>query len=401
MKPDEIWDELKRRRVVRVALAYAAALFLVLQVADLTFEPLGLPEVAFRILLMVGLVCFPVAVALAWAFDVTPEGVKAADSVDGVGSRRLGPAVIGVAVVVAAGVGYWQFWGGPEPVGAEGIDPELIAVVPFRISSPDERVAILREGVIDMLAPVFSRVPRIVDSGAMISAWRVFIDGDESMELSERQAVELARRLGAGRALVGSVVGSAESFVLNARLLSVPDGELIGDASVDGSADGLREALSQFAGQVLSMEAGVDQGQIDYLSDVPLGALEAYLEGRQAYRRTAWVEARTAFSRALDADSTFALAALGAREAVQMGLDADRAGLGSRANRLLRDHLDRLPPRWFSDGEPDARQGRSVVRLWRPALSRRLAGWRAGLAGPCAGGIRAGQGTRPGAHHRR
>ncbi|MDH3270470.1 MAG: hypothetical protein OEN56_04015 [Gemmatimonadota bacterium] len=364
MKPDEIWGELKRRRVVRVALAYAAALFVVLQVADLTFEPLGLPDAAYRILLMIGLAGFPIAVALAWAFDVTPEGVRAADSAAGAGSRRLGPVVIGAAVIAAAGVGYWQFSDGrdPDPVGEEGIDPGLIAVVPFRVSSPDERVAILREGVIDMLAPVFSRSPRIVDTGAMISAWRVFIAGDESMELSEGQAVELARRLGAGRALVGSVVGSAESFVLNARLLSVPDGALIGDASVDGSADGLRETLSQLAGQVLSMEAGVGQGQIDYLSDVPLGALEAYLEGRRAYRRTAWVEARTAFSRALDEDSTFALAALGAWEAVQMGLDADRLGLGTRANRLLRDHLDRLPPR-----------DREFVELWLSRPYRRSA----------------------------
>jgi hypothetical protein len=120
---------------------------------------------------------------------------------------------------------------------------------------------------------------------------------------------------------------------------------VVGDASVDGSAAELREVVSQMAAQILSMEAGIDRGQVDYLDEVPLEALDAYLEGRNAYRRSNYFEARVAFARALDSDSTFALAALGAREAVQMGLDADRFDLGARADRLLEVHLDRLPPR--------------------------------------------------------
>ncbi|MDE3004385.1 MAG: hypothetical protein OXU38_14140 [Gemmatimonadota bacterium] len=132
---------------------------------------------------------------------------------------------------------------------------------------------------------------------------------------------------------------------MNARLLDVSTGEAVGDATVDGSADRLRESVSQLAGQVLSMEAGADKGQVDYLNDVPMDALQAYLEGRRAYRQTAYVEARGAFSRALDIDSTFALAALGAVDAVQMGLDADRFNFGARARRLLVQSLDRLPQR--------------------------------------------------------
>ncbi|MDG2282619.1 MAG: hypothetical protein P8L45_05830, partial [Longimicrobiales bacterium] len=140
MKPDDIWSELKRRRVVRVALAYAAALFMVLQVADLTLTPLGLPDWSYRFLLILGLAGFPVAVGLAWAFDVTPEGVRrdAGEAPEGkevasgrVG-RRTGPVVVAVAAVVAVAFGGWQVRGGPEPVGAEALEAELIAVVPFR-----------------------------------------------------------------------------------------------------------------------------------------------------------------------------------------------------------------------------------------------------------------------------
>ena len=325
-------------------IAYAASFFVVLQMADLVFEPLGFPETAFRVLLFLGIAGFPLAVAVAWAFDATPEGVKETSTERESGPRRSAVLVVGVSLIVAIGVGYWQFSdrhssSGDGPVD---VDENLIAVIPFRVSSTDDRVTILQEGVIDMLAPMLPGEPRIVDPGAMVSAWRRLISDDQKV-LSESQAVSLASDLGAGRALVGSIVGGGEGFAMNARLLHVPTGEAVGDATVDGSADRLRESVSQLAGQVLSMEAGIDQGQVDYLDDVPMDALQAYLEGRRAYRQTAYVEARGAFSRALDIDSTFALAALGAVDAVQMGLDADRFNFGARARRLLVQNLDRLP----------------------------------------------------------
>lgn len=347
MNPQELWEELKRRRVVRVVVAYAMAVFVVLQVADLTFEPLGLPSWSYRLLVVLSLAGFPVAVALAWAFDLTRDGVVGDVAGSGPGAARAAGAgrwVVGVAALVALGVGIWRFAGGSDPVVAEGIDAELVAVVPFRVASNDERVTILREGVLDLLAPVLSTSPRSVDTGAMISAWQEYA-ADEESDLSDDQAVELARRMGAGRVIVGSVVGSAESFAVNARLLRVPGGDVIGSASVDGSSDRLRETVAQLGAQILSMEAGVDRGQVDYLSGVPLDALEAYLEGRRLYRQSRYMEARTAFTRALDADSTFALAALGAWEAVAMGIDADRVGLQARAERTLRAHKASLPPR--------------------------------------------------------
>jgi len=266
----------------------------------------------------------------------------------------MGRAVIGAAVALAGAVGLWQLRSGPEGVVADGVDTGLIAVVPFRVASADERVTILREGVVDMLSPIFSVSPRTVDSGAMISAWRREA-GEGEADLSEGQAVELARNLGAGRVLVGSVVGTGENFALNARLLRVPGGEVIGDASVDGSTGTLRETISTLAAQILSMEAGVARGQVDYLDDVPIEALQAYLEGRRLYRRNSYAEAREAYLRALSVDTTFALAALGVVEALEMGTDADRFNTRARAvpaacsRRPEGLYLQALQG-WFTDG---------------------------------------------------
>lgn len=70
------WDELGRRRVVRVGVAYSVALFVVLQVAELTLEPLGLPAWSYTLVLVLGLLGLLPALVLAWAFDITPSGVK-------------------------------------------------------------------------------------------------------------------------------------------------------------------------------------------------------------------------------------------------------------------------------------------------------------------------------------
>ncbi len=70
------WDELRRRRVVKVTAGYGIALFGVLQVAELTLEPLGLPPWSYTLILVLGLLGLPLALVLAWAFDVTPSGVE-------------------------------------------------------------------------------------------------------------------------------------------------------------------------------------------------------------------------------------------------------------------------------------------------------------------------------------
>ncbi|HUF13422.1 MAG TPA: nickel-binding protein [Longimicrobiales bacterium] len=70
------WSELARRRVVKVAAAYAVVLFVVLQAAELTLQPLGLPAWSYTLVLVLGLLGLPVATVLAWAFDVTPRGLE-------------------------------------------------------------------------------------------------------------------------------------------------------------------------------------------------------------------------------------------------------------------------------------------------------------------------------------
>jgi hypothetical protein len=80
--------ELKRRRVFRVAAVYGAAAFVALQAADLVFPRLGLPDWTVTLVVALGVIGLPVALALAWAFDATPDGVRRTGPAAATSSRR-------------------------------------------------------------------------------------------------------------------------------------------------------------------------------------------------------------------------------------------------------------------------------------------------------------------------
>ena len=376
MSHNGLWTELKRRRVVRVVVTYGAVAIGVLEVAQLTFEPLGIPEWTYAFLVFAALAGFPVAVALSWALERTTDGIRL-DSPSEAGSARLrGRFVVGCAVAIATLLGIWRFGTGGLGADVRTDGPGLTAVVPFSVTSADPAVRVLGQGIVDLLTPVLSPSTRVVDEGRVVAEWQRRV-GDDGGRLSESQSIELAQRLGAAQVVVGTMVETGERLVVNARLLRVPGGEEVGRASVESAPDKVLDQLGALAAQVLSLEAGVVEERIDALAGVPIEAARLYLEGRRAYRRGAAFEARGLFARALDIDSTFALAALRLREASGMTLDMRRITLSARADRLIRAHPRALPPGdlryyqlWIGDGE----RRRSGIERMRDA--RTLAGER-------------------------
>ena len=100
-----IWGELKRRNVVRVAVAYAIVSWLILQLTDVLAPMLGLPESVGRLVFLLLLVGFPLAMIFAWAFELTPGGIKKekdvdrSESVTHVTGRKFDFAIIGLMAV--------------------------------------------------------------------------------------------------------------------------------------------------------------------------------------------------------------------------------------------------------------------------------------------------------------
>jgi hypothetical protein len=336
-----LFDRLKERKLVQWALAYLAGAFVVVQLMDALESALGLTPTVQQAILLFLVIGFPITLILAWY-----HGEQGRQRVSWPEALMIGGllATGGIAVALLGRGDTGGPLGGPD-AGAEAvaIDPGRVVLLPFRVASADPDLQTLREGMLDLLSPLLSDAPRMVDASTTLAAWRAQVTS-EDQDLGEAEAVGLARRLGAGRVVLGSVVGAENEFAVTARLLSTSDGAAIGDVTAEGPAARPWSVATQVASQIMGLEAGEQQARMDYLEDVPVEAVRAYLRGRRQYRRTVLSEARAHFVRALDIDSTFALASLGGRIAADVGWYAGKAEIENRMSRLLRAYKDRLPP---------------------------------------------------------
>lgn len=338
-----LFGELKRRRVFRVAGVYVVAGFAVIEGADLLFPRLGLPDWTVTLVMGLVLLGFPLAVALAWAFDFTPEGIqRTPGEVDAspvlVPAARI--AVVGAVLIIAvAAAGFFLTRGTGR---APELDPEAVAVLPFRVGGADPSLAYLREGVVDLLAAKLTGEagPRAVNPRTMLTAWRAAAPSEET-GLPPDQAIELARELGAGQLLVGDVVGTATALTIRAELIDTETGGAT-QAEQSGSVEELTSIVDRLAATLMALEAGERRPRLDQLTTTSLPALRAYLQGRSAFRAARYSEAADRFADAVEEDSTFALAALGMSEALRWW--AERPG-GEEALRLAWKYRDRLSER--------------------------------------------------------
>jgi Tol biopolymer transport system component len=140
-----LWAELKRRNVVKVAIAYLAAIWLVVQVAAIVLPAFEIPGWTMRGVLILAAVGFVLTVVLAWIYDLTPEGVRRTDDLPasaraGLGGRKLDFAIIGLLSLALVAVAFDRYWLGD---GSDGIDAffgdatlELVSDFPGAHSEP-------------------------------------------------------------------------------------------------------------------------------------------------------------------------------------------------------------------------------------------------------------------------
>lgn len=223
-------------------------------------------------------------------------------------SRWLIAGGAGVLTVLAVTAALLGLNGRGDP---KALDRRVVAVVPFRVTGADPFLAFLREGMIDLLAAKLGGTDdlRTVDSRTLLIWWQR-AGGSEARDLDRPEALALVSRLGAGRLLEGQVTGTARQLTLAALLTDVNDGTEI-RASVEGPYDSLSSSIDRLAAELLALGAGEPRHRLAALTSTSLPALREYLEGRSALRRGAYPDAVRHFDRALEIDSTFAVAGLG------------------------------------------------------------------------------------------
>lgn len=220
-------------------------------------------------------------------------------------TRRHAILATGIAVLVATTLFVTRLRSDAPPV-----DDGVVAIMPFRVSG-DSTLAYLREGMVDLLSAKLTGEGglRAADARAVHSAWRRSAGGDDADPVAASASV-VAADVGAGNVLLGEVVGSAQALIVNTTVTS-RRGRVLGRASVQGTLEELPALVDRVVAELLSLSAGEQPQRLAALTSTSLPALRAFLEGQAAYRRGRYDEALRGYGRALELDSTFALAGLG------------------------------------------------------------------------------------------
>jgi serine/threonine-protein kinase len=254
------------------------------------------------------------------------------------GRRRWGwPLSTLVVVAVATAVGILR----SRRSSSVALDPNLIAVFPFRLSGTDTSHAALREGMVDLLEVRFSGEggPRVLPSRTAVAAWHRST-GAGGEDPTDEAAAGLARRLGAGSLVLGTLVATPYHLLISGTLFDAATGRIRAQAKVEGAPDSIMVLVDTLATQLVALGAGTKQYRVASLTTTSLPALYAYLAGRIKYRAGRFGAALVDFDRAIELDSTFALAALGYAQA---GYWADPQSVWALA--LAWTHRDRLSSR--------------------------------------------------------
>ncbi len=271
-------SELRRRNVFRVGVAYVIVAWLLLQVADVILPTFRTPEwvmQAFTFLLMLG---FPMALFFAWAFELTPEGLKKEKNVDRsrsithVTGRKLDFVIIGLLVVALGYFGYDKFVLDPDrdaveikaavQVAQEQVantverqdSAKTIAVLPFVNMSDDASNEYFSDGLSEELLNLLAKVPELRVAARTSS----FSFKDQNLEIPV-----IAARLNVAHVLEGSVRKAGNQIRITAQLNKADDGFHLWSETYD------RELKSVFAIQDEIAAAVVDALKITLLGEKP------------------------------------------------------------------------------------------------------------------------------------
>ena len=240
---------------------------------------------------------------------------------------------VAATAAVVAGIAVTRFVYGSSH---EALDPDLIAVLPFRVSGADPLLHSLREGMVDLVSAKFIGSARVVDPRSLLVVWHR-AGGSDTSEVDEQAALGIARRFGASQLLLGSVSGSGERVSLSAGLRDVVHGSMR-EASVEGPQDSVPVLVDRLVGELLALRAGEDARAIASLGERSLSTLREYIQAQALSRRGRFEDAVPHYRAAIAGDSNFALAGIGLGLAVGW-LDAGDWNEGWRVAWRARDRL--------------------------------------------------------------
>ncbi|MEY2574771.1 MAG: adenylate cyclase, partial [Verrucomicrobiota bacterium] len=281
------FSELKRRNVYKVAVAYAVVGWLLVQVTTQTFPFFDVPNWSVRLVILLVVIGFPIALIIAWAFELTPGGLKRTESAaEPLETTAKGRAWIYVVIAGAAlSIGLF-FVGrytatstrdredGSRRSGTVSLPEKSIAVLPFASLSEDKANSYFADGIQDEILTRLSKIAEL----KVISR-----TSTQQYQSKPGNLAEIARQLGVGHILEGSVQKSGDSVRVNVQLIKAEGDSHLWAETYDRKLTDIFAVETEVAQRIAnSLEAkltGREKEAINYVGTKIPAAYDAYLRG--------------------------------------------------------------------------------------------------------------------------
>jgi len=314
--------ELQRRNVIRVAITYVVAAWVLTQVMEIATDAFGAPDWVLKIFIVLIVLGFIPAVIFSWVYELTPEGIKRESEVQRDASitshtaKRLDIAVIALLVAVVVLYAVDRFGGDgaqqPPPVGVAAVadvgEINSIAVLPFEDFSAGRDQVHLAEGLADTLLHMLAQVPKL-KVAARTSSF--------SFRGTNADIAEIGRELGVGAVLEGSVQRSGDTLRIIAQLIRVSDQSHLWSQTFDRPTGDIFAVQDEIANAVVVALRPGDEAAAEAALTSDRTSVEAYehfVKGDRLWQvrsKEAIEESITEFKAAVAADPDYAPAHAG------------------------------------------------------------------------------------------
>jgi TolB-like protein len=313
MNPKIFFGELKRRNVYKVGVAYAVVAWLLMQIASQIFPFFEIPNWVVRLVILLLIIGFPIALIIAWAFEVTPEGIKPTEVADAVGERSRGGAWIYI-VLIGAALSVGLFFVGRYTAGrgttrlsevATVVPGKSIAVLPLINESGDPKDEYFSDGLSEELIAAL----------AQISGLKV-IGRSSSFRFKDRteEPKTIGEKLGVRTLLEGTVRKQGDRVRIVAELINAADGIEVWNRTFDHELKDIFAVQQEIARAVAESLRVTLLGSEEKSAQMATNSVEAhnaYLQGHfYSVRRNAedYRKAIDYFDQAIQLDPNYALA---------------------------------------------------------------------------------------------
>ncbi|MDQ2918839.1 MAG: adenylyl cyclase, partial [Verrucomicrobiota bacterium] len=317
MKTDNFFAELKRRNVYKVAVAYAVVGWLLVQVATQVFPFFEIPNWAVRLVVLGIVIGFPIALVIAWAFELTPQGIKRTEDAD-LAPRPIAKSHTWIyVVVIGAAISVGLFFLGRYTAGKSSaastseLPAKSIAVLPFDNLSRDPDNAFFAEGVQD---EILTRLAKVADLKVIART------STQRFKSAPENLPEIARQLGVMNILEGTVQKVNDQVRVNVQLINVLTNAHLWAEIYDRKLTDIFAVESDIAKTIAdTLQAKLTGTEKSAMSNTPTEdpvAHELYLKGRHFWglRGDNLPRAIEFYNQAIARDPNYALAYAGLSE---------------------------------------------------------------------------------------